>query len=87
MGNMKGRKRGRAQPRPLFIYSKIIDHLAVSPDEFLSDVSGVLKIPIIDSVTPPPGPLEFAHCPHEAAEDSGLYGARFVWSLFLVKAV
>lgn len=48
----EGRKKGKAHPGPLFICSKLIDHLAVPPDEFLSDVGAVLKIPII---IPPPG--------------------------------
>lgn len=79
-GKHEGKKKGKAHPGPLFICSKLIDHLAVPPDELLSDVGAVVKIPII--IPPPaPGPLDFAHCPHEAVEDRGVYAARFVFTL------
>lgn len=99
MGNMKGEKkkgggslptnydcRFMVQPQPLFIISPLIDHLATSPLELPSDVSGDLKIPSSTrgwaapriALADAPGPLKSAHCLHEASvfDDRAVYAAR-----------
>lgn len=74
------------QPQPLFINPLLIDHLATSPLELLSDVSADLKIPSSSrgraaprtALADAPGPLKPAPCLREASvfDDCAVYAAH-----------
>lgn len=81
------------EPQPLFVASPLIDHLATSPLELLSDVSGDLKVPSSTrgwaaprpALADAPGPLKSAHCLHAASvfDDAAVHSGAFFLSLAL----